>query len=59
MNRTAIVEPFLSEVSAGFVALLYLGDESVGHRNFPVTDRWAAEAFAADWEQGVIQLEGI
>lgn len=56
MKRTAIVEPYLTEVAAGFYVLFYLHskftgeDELLGGRLF--RDKWEAEAAAHDWEQG-------
>jgi hypothetical protein len=46
-DRQAIVEPHLTETSAGFFALLYRNSEHVDARLF--RDRHEAEDFARDW----------
>lgn len=50
LDRKAIVEPHLTEVSAGFFALLYRNSENVDSRLF--RDRHEAEDFARDWIEG-------
>lgn len=50
LDRQAIVEPHLTENSAGFFALLYRNSESVDSRLF--RDRHEAEDFARDWIEG-------
>ena len=56
MNRTAIVEPSLTEAAVGFFVLFYLKSRS-GSEDFLLCgklfrDQWEAEAAAHDWEQG-------